>query len=93
MRTIKFLYFNDNLAGREMISVALEKKLVLAGIFFIAVNVAIIVLSSSLIKKFYSLTHAGEMSPHLLLLGFGIGAAIAMVFFGVAKVTIKRRYD
>jgi hypothetical protein len=93
MRTIKFLYFNDDLAGREMIPVPLEKKLILAGIFFLAVNIAIIVLSSSVIKKFYSLTKAGEVPYHLLLLGFGAGVAIALAFFGVAKATMKRRRD
>ncbi len=93
MVTIKFLYFDDNLAGREMIPVPVDKKLILAGIFFVAINIAIIVLSSSLIKKFYSLTSTGEVPFHLLLLGFGAGVAIALAFFGVAKATMKRRRD
>lgn len=76
-----------------MIPVPIDKKLILAGIFFVAINIAIIVLSSSLIKKFYSLTSTGEVPFHLLLLGFGAGVAIALAFFGVAKVTMKRRRD
>ena len=70
-----------------------ERKLVLAISFFLLVNISIIVLSFSLIGKFLELSKLGVVPFDLLLLGFGTGIAIALVFFGAARVTLKRRWE
>lgn len=69
---------------------SLEKKLAFAISFFILVNIAIIVLSFSVIGKFLKLSKSGAVPIDLLLLGIGAGIAIALIFFRVAKVTLKR---
>lgn len=71
----------------------MERKLALAIIFFALVNVSIIVLSFSVVGRFLKLSKSGAVPFDLLLLGFGTGVAIALVFFGAARATLKRRWE
>jgi hypothetical protein len=71
----------------------MEKKLAFAISFFVLVNISIIVLSFAVIGKFLKLSKSGVVPFDLLLLGFGTGIAIALVFFGAARATLKRRWQ
>ena len=71
----------------------MEKKLALAISFFVMVNISIIVLSFAIIWRSLKLSKLGVLPFDLLLLGFGTGIAMALVFFGAARVTLKRRWE
>lgn len=71
----------------------MEKKLAFALSFFALVNISIIVLSFAVLGNFIKLTKSGAVPFDLLLLGFGTGIAIALVFFGAARTTLKRRWE
>jgi len=73
--------------------VQMEKKLAFAFSFFALVNISIIVLSFAVLGKFLKLSKSGAVPFDLLLLGFGTGIAIALVFFGAAGTTLKRRWE
>jgi|TARA_Y100000294_G_scaffold168708_1_gene179113 hypothetical protein len=73
--------------------IPMEKKLALAISFFALVNISIIVLSLAVVGKFLRLSKSGVVPFDLPLLGFGAGIAIILVFFGAARVTLKRRRE
>jgi|TARA_B100000959_G_scaffold257869_1_gene292319 hypothetical protein len=71
----------------------LQKKLGLAISFFVLVNLSIIVLSIAIISRFLNISKSESIPLEMLGLGLLIGISLAIIFFGAAKITLRRTCD